>query len=232
MLPVGVPEGPHMDIDYLAVTREFYETNAEPYASTTAQMFDSQWLERFSAEVRPGGRILDVGCAAGRDSGWFAGRGFSVDGIDLSPTLISLAEQAVPSARFKVMNFLDLDFPEQTFDGIWCSCVLLHVPRAVAPDAVALLASRLRPAGFLYLLVKEGQREGIEEDSRYHNALKFSSYFENFEIRDMLKAADLEIAAISDLHKRVDNYRASERIFALARRPDCGSDPVTGPTAR
>jgi SAM-dependent methyltransferase len=216
-----------MEVDYLAVTRKFYEANAESYATTTAQMYDNEWLERFASVVRPRGRILDVGCAAGRDSRWFADRGFSVDGIDLSPTLIDAAKAAVPSARFVVMNFMDLDFPNQTFDGIWCSCVLLHVPRHEAPAAVGHLASRLKPGGHIYILVKEGQSEGLEQDPRYGNATKFSSYFEASEIRDMLKAADLEIEAISDLHKRVDSYRAAERIFALARRPEKSADPLT-----
>jgi SAM-dependent methyltransferase len=204
--------------DYVAVNRDFYNRNAEAYATNTAQMLDLEWLEKFTSYVRPGGRILDVGSASGRDSSWFASRGFEVVGIDIAESLVKMATVTVPGARFAVMNLMDLDFEDQSFDGIWCSCVLLHIPRSDAPAAIRKMGSKLRPDGVFYVLVKEGATDGLEEDSRYKNAVKFSSYFEAWEIRTMLKSADLEILEISDLHKRVDDYRASERIFALARK--------------
>jgi SAM-dependent methyltransferase len=207
-----------MTADYVSVTRDFYNENAEAYARNTAQMLDLEWLEKITSHIRPGGSILDVGSAGGRDSAWFASRGFEVTGIDISETMVALAAAAVPEARFSAMNLMHLDFPDESFDGIWCSCVLLHIPRADAPIAVRGLVSRLRPSGFLYVLVKEGNTEGLEEDSRYGNAVKFSSYFEAWEIRTMLKDSGLEIIEISDLHKRVDSYRATERIFALAKK--------------
>jgi SAM-dependent methyltransferase len=207
-----------MTADYISVTRDFYNENAEAYARNTAQMLDLEWLEKLAAHVRPGGSVLDIGSASGRDSAWFTSRGFEVTGIDISESLIALAAKAVPRARFSVMDLMHLDFPDESFDGIWCSCVLLHIPRADAPIAVRRMASKLRPGGVLYILVKEGNMEGLEEDSRYGNAVKFSSYFEAWEIRTMLKDADLEILEISDLHKRVDDYRAAERIFALAQK--------------
>lgn len=207
-----------VSIDYVSVNRNFYENNAEAYANYTAQMLDLEWLEKFAAHVRPGGKVLDVGSASGRDSAWFASHGFEVLGIDISESLVEIATNLVPNAHFAVMDLMNLDFPDESFDGIWCSCVLLHISRADAPLAVQEMANKLRPEGVLYLLVKEGSTEGLEEDVRYNNAVKFSSYFEVTEIRTMLKNSDLEIVEISDMHKRVDNYRASERIFALARK--------------
>jgi SAM-dependent methyltransferase len=208
-----------MSFDYLQVTREFYESHAEEYARTTAGMFDQEWLDKFASLVGRNGRVLDVGCAGGRDSGWFASHDFQVEGIDISPALIEIAKKAVPNATFSVMDLANLQYPPESFDGIWCSCVLLHVPRAEAPSVVANFGRILRPSGILYILVKEGNREGLEQDARYGNATKFSSYFQVGELHDMLEAADLKIMSISDMHQKVDDYRASERIFALARKP-------------
>lgn len=207
-----------MSTDYVSVNRNFYDENAEAYANNTAQMLDLEWLEKFASHVRPGGKVLDIGSASGRDSAWFTSRGFKVVGIDISESLVEMAIKSVPNAHFVVMDLMDLDFPDESFDGIWCSCVLLHISRADAPVAVQKMAKKLRPGGVLYILVKEGNTEGLEEDARYDNAVKFSSYFEVSEIRTMLKDAGLNIVEISDMHKRVDDYRASERIFALARK--------------
>lgn len=208
-----------MKPDYVTVNRHFYDENAETYANMTAGMSDHEWLQKFSSNVRPHGRILDVGCAAGRDSAWFSARGFDVVGIDISRSLISIASKAVPHGEFHVMNLTELTFPSSSFDGIWCSCVLLHVPHAEARSAVVGLADRLRPDGVIYVLVKAGTGEGLEKDPRYNNAIKFSSYFEVQEIFDILLDAGLKVISISDLYKRVDDYRARERIFALARKP-------------
>jgi len=208
-----------MSSDYLQVTRDFYEDHAEEYARTTAEMFDLEWLDKFASRMRPSGRILDVGSAGGRDSGWFVSHGFQVEGIDISPALIEIAKRTVPGATFSVMDLANLQYPPESFDGIWCSCVLLHVPRAEAPSVVASLATRLRPSGILYILVKEGNSEGLEPDTRYGNSIKFSSYFEVNELHEMLEAAGLKIILISDMHQKVDDYRAAERIFALAQKP-------------
>jgi SAM-dependent methyltransferase len=205
-------------IDFISVNKNFYNRNAQAYADNTAQMLDLEWLEKFVSQVQPGGKILDVGSASGRDSAWFVSHGFDVVGIDISESLVEMATKAVPNAHFDVMNMMDVDFRDDSFDGIWCSCVLLHVPRADAPRTIQKMASKLRHDGLFYVLVKEGNTEGLEEDHRYGNAVKFSSYFEASEIRTMLKDAGLEILEISDLHRRVDDYRASDRVFALARK--------------
>jgi SAM-dependent methyltransferase len=45
----------------------------------------SDWVQRWSHLVRPGGTVLDVACGHGRHMRWFAGRGHPVCGIDRDP---------------------------------------------------------------------------------------------------------------------------------------------------
>ena len=52
--------------------------------------------------LRPGSRVLDVGCGNGFTAGQFLERGCEVVGIDLSESGIELARQKYPSARFEV----------------------------------------------------------------------------------------------------------------------------------
>ena len=221
-LPDAKPFGTRtaVPLDYVTINRDFYERNAIAYAEMTAEMFDLSWLEKFSSKIPSGGRILDVGCAAGRDSAWFAARGFQVVGIDISPTFIDLASKAVPNGEFHVMDLAKLSFRSCSFDGIWCSCVLQHVPRADAKSAIAGLADKLRSGGRIYILAKEGVRDGLERDNRFNNNMKFASYFEPEEIHDWLLEAGLKIITIKDLRQTVDPFRSPKRIFALARKPN------------
>ena len=54
--------------------------------------------------LRPGARILDVGCGNGYTAGQFIKRRCNVVGIDLSHTGIELARSTYPSGRFEVLE--------------------------------------------------------------------------------------------------------------------------------
>ncbi len=71
--------------------------------------------------LRPGQRVLDVGCGPGRHSLALARRGFDVLGIDLSPDFVALAQANDTTARFETMDVRDLDY-DQAFDALICLC--------------------------------------------------------------------------------------------------------------
>lgn len=56
-----------------------------------------------AGELRPGTRVLDVGCGNGYTCGEFLRRGCKVVGIDLSEQGIALARRTYPEARFEVL---------------------------------------------------------------------------------------------------------------------------------
>lgn len=56
------------------------------------------------------GRVLDLGCGAGRLSLMLAADLHEVVGVDLSPTLLSIARRRVPSGRFDEGDILSADF--------------------------------------------------------------------------------------------------------------------------
>jgi tellurite methyltransferase len=39
-------------------------------------------LEKFSKEISPGGRVLDIGCGEGKNALWLAKRGFEATALD------------------------------------------------------------------------------------------------------------------------------------------------------
>jgi ubiquinone/menaquinone biosynthesis C-methylase UbiE len=208
-----------VDRDYQMVTLRFYEDNAEEYVHTTDGMYDEEWLSRFSSLLPMGGRVLDVGCAGGRDSEWFSKRGFRPHGIDVSPRLIEIARARVPTADFSVMDVLDLSFADQYFDGVWCSCVLIHLAKLDVVTALREVHRVLTSRGLLYILVKLGNSEGVEKDARYGGDEKFNSYFTETELSVLLTGAGFQLMSAQDIHVPVDTYRATDRIFVVARKP-------------
>jgi MPBQ/MSBQ methyltransferase len=81
-------------------------------------------------------KVLDVGCGVGGTSRYLAknlGPQAEVTGITLSPNQVARAqelavEQDVPNAKFTVMNALDMDFPDNSFDVVWACESGEHMP--------------------------------------------------------------------------------------------------------
>lgn len=79
-----------------------------------------------------GKRVLDVGCGVGNDLSRFARHGAAVVGVDLAERSIELARdnfrQRGLAGGFYVMNGEHLDFPDDSFDVVFCHTVLHFTP--------------------------------------------------------------------------------------------------------
>jgi SAM-dependent methyltransferase len=71
--------------------------------------------------LRPGMRVLDVGCGPGRHALALARLGLDVVGIDISQTFIDLARANATTARFERADARDLSFCDE-FDAVISLC--------------------------------------------------------------------------------------------------------------
>jgi SAM-dependent methyltransferase len=63
------------------------------------------------------GRVLDIGCGAGRHSLYLQGRGFDVLGIDVSPLVLKVCRER-GLKKLKLMSIESVDFKPNSFDTI------------------------------------------------------------------------------------------------------------------
>ncbi len=114
-------------------------------------------------DVRPGMRVLDLGCGEGRHTFEAYRRGADVVALDLNAkdlattaswcTAMDLAGEAPKTASATTVqgDLLDLPFPDGSFDRVIASEVLEHIPDDVT--AIAELARVLRPGGLAAVTV-------------------------------------------------------------------------------
>lgn len=85
--------------------------------------------------LRPGMRVLDLGCGTGEDSRRLAalvGPDGEVVGIDASEAMIAAARQRAEGTglpvTFHLGDAMRLDLPTESFDAVRCERLLVHVP--------------------------------------------------------------------------------------------------------
>ncbi|GAA2787506.1 class I SAM-dependent methyltransferase [Saccharopolyspora taberi] len=112
-------------------------------------------LAEIAGKLTPG-TALDLGCGAGGDALWLAGRGWRVTAVDISANAVRrLAENAQERGLHTAMSVVcvDLaeDFPEGSFDLV--SAQYFHTPFALPRARVLRTAAHaLRPGGRLVIV--------------------------------------------------------------------------------
>lgn len=144
------------------------------------------FLERLRAEGKT--RLLEIGAGTGQDSVYFAETGLDVVATDLTPEMVAFCREKGLDAR--VMDALNLDLPDASFDAVWSINCLLHVPNADMPDALAEIARVMHPEGLFFLGVYggDGRTEGVDAND-WHDPPRFFSFRSDDEIRDFVSVS-------------------------------------------
>jgi SAM-dependent methyltransferase len=162
--------------DYLKKTIAVYDKIADDYAKGVLAYTPEIEREKFTTLVKKEGSILDVGCAAGRDSEYFSHKGFHVTGIDLSKNLLKRAKQKSLKIDFQIQDVRTLHFPNYSFDGIFACAVLLHLKRLEIFPVFQSFHRILKDGGILFVMMKRGKgevdiREELSSDESRHFTL-------------------------------------------------------------
>lgn len=140
---------------------EHWERQAERWAAWARRPDESYWRESgppfFELLPPPGRRTLDLGCGEGRVARDLKGRGHHVIGIDTSPTLVHLAQQADRAGEYLVGDAAALPFEDAHFDLVVAFNTLMDFDDM--PSAIRETARVLERGGRLCACITHPMRD-------------------------------------------------------------------------
>ena len=143
-------------------TLTYYEKNATSFADITKSVDFTSVQERFLKHIPVGGRFLDFGCGAGRDTKYFLEKGYKVDAVDGSEKLCRIASEYA-GIKVERMLFLELD-ADNIYDGIWACSSILHLPKKELKDVFEKMIRATKDSGYIYTSFKYGEFEGARNE--------------------------------------------------------------------
>lgn len=145
-------------------TIEYYNTHADRYSEVTRNADMSDIYKRFEEHLKPGSRILDLGCGSGRDSKYFLDKGYKVVSLDASEAMCRKTQELTGKAAVH-MRIEDMNY-ENEFDAVWACASLLHVAKSDMHKILEKAMKALRVGGVLYASWKYGKSEWTRDDGR------------------------------------------------------------------
>lgn len=171
-------------------TTGFYDRYVDEYQirpdNYSSFVFDnlSEEVKSFLSSLK-GGKVLDLGCGPGRDSVYFRQQGLTPVCVDLSEKMVEACRNEGLEAYRK--NMEDLDFEEESFDGVWACTSLVHVPKARIYNTLARIKELLKPKGLCFLGMVEGEGEVSYESSTKPGNRRLFSLYKDAEFREILE---------------------------------------------
>lgn len=119
-----------------------------------------------------GASCADVGCGIGRDTDWLSQQGYKVTGIDAAEGMLSQAQRRYPSYRF-INDSLPLlaSFPDESFNNVLCSAVIMHLAAQQIESAVFHLLRVMTPGGIILISLRGTHAADYRENSKLYTPI-------------------------------------------------------------
>jgi len=190
---------------YTEKTIKYYNKIANDYFRSGAAVVLKDKIDQFIS-LLPGKKVLDVACGPGHDTDYLTRKGFNCLGIDSSEKMIRIAKQNF-KGKFKIMDFFNLSFKANSFDGLWCSSVFVHVAKKDLPLLLESFKKILKNNGILGVITAKKQKIKKEKDDTRKYVTYKRKEFENYLMKSGYKI----------LLSKIFIYGGKKRLFIISQ---------------
>lgn len=163
-------------------------------------------LDRFCELLLAKGKgtldVLELACGPGNITRVILNRCSQVQilATDLSPKMVARAKRNNPRAETQILDGLQIDELEQTFDAIICGFLLPYLSLKESTELLKKMFAILRGEGLVYLSTIEGDHEmsGLQASSDGKHALMMQYYSES-QLRELIESTGFEVLEIDKI---------------------------------
>lgn len=213
-----------MKLDQLnELTKKAYDKTADKYHDNfkneiIQKDYDRLLLDRFSGMLMTDSLICDAGCGpSGHIGKYLADKGHKITGIDISQRCIDIATSYNPRIDFKLMDMMNTDFKNNSFDAIISFYSIIYTPKEYINRIFAEFNRILKINGKLLIVVKKGTNEGIIDDEWFEGNKVYFTHFIESEIKDHLANSQFNVDFF-DTRKPYDFEFNVDRIYAIGTK--------------
>lgn len=197
---------------FQSMTQIGYDRIAQAFSASRTRVWKD--LLVFSEYLKPGMRVLDLGCGNGRLYKYLLEQGCEYVGVDSSAGLITEAKQKYPDGTFYVMDALQLTFDPESFDAVVTVAVLNHFPTQSLHEAfLRNIFTLLKPQGWLLManwnMWNINNAKGLFAFNRDREMLDNAAFLEKYTV-EKAYVADKDVLTVWD-EKAVLYYYAFEK---------------------
>jgi cyclopropane fatty-acyl-phospholipid synthase-like methyltransferase len=137
-----------------------YEAIAESFMRARNHRIGPAVVRSWCETLTAGSAVLDLGCGSGAPiSEVLVEAGFTVWGVDASPTMIRAFQKRFPDAETECAAIADATFFGRTFDAAIAWGLIFLLPECEQAELIAKVATAIRPGGrFLFTAGKDPHR--------------------------------------------------------------------------
>jgi SAM-dependent methyltransferase len=184
---------PEAEAHGAAAIADIYERHAVRFDARrrSAKTFmEAGWMARFLVLMKPGGRVLDLGCGSGFPiAAHLIEHGFQLEGVDVAEAMIALCREHWPDQSWRVgdMRTMELSGP---YDGALAWHSSFHLPGLDQAALIARVGAALAPgAPFMFT---SGDGDGVAWGDMFGDRL-FHASLAPAQFETALEEAGLEV---------------------------------------
>jgi len=169
-----------MDDRSCRTVKALYEKHSAAFEQLRpTNLVEKAWLDRFITNIKPEGHILDIGCGnATPIAEYLLSQGFSVTGVDSSPSMIARCKAKFPQQAWLIADMRELNLGIK-FDGILAWDSFFHLPRADQRQMFRIFSAHAQAGAALMFNTGTSDGEAIgkfEGEPLYHASLAPDEY--------------------------------------------------------
>ena len=144
-----------MIIKNMSYVNDEYDKIAPVYEQVLGSIYDhfKPQINDFFSSLPPHSKLLDAGCGPGIEAE-IAHKVFehNLTGLDANEFMLGRFKERLPTSQAVHSGITNIAIGKNTFDAIFCSCILLHLKREDGIKALKELYRVLKSGGQIFLV--------------------------------------------------------------------------------